>query len=93
METQPREWKRSPIGRVDDGGVCFCVVEEKRLWTRQRTGAAAIGRKEGLDEETKGYVRMLKKKEHCSRIYKQGSRSHFYLKLHFLKNDPLLLFS
>lgn len=67
-ETQPREWRRSLIGRMDDGGVCSCVVEEMKLWPHQRTGAAAKGGKEGLDEETKEDVRMLKKKEHFSRI-------------------------
>lgn len=62
---------------MDDGGVCSCVVEEMKLWAHQRTGAAAKGGKEGLDVETKEDVRMLKKKEHFSRILiykKQGSR-------------------
>ena len=54
-ETQPREWRRTPIGQTRGGGVCSCgVVAATRLQARLRTGAAAKSRREKFEKKEKG---------------------------------------
>lgn len=82
-ETQPGEWRRSPIGRMDGDGVCSCVVDAVTMvCPLQGTGAAADGRTEGLDQKTNEEGKL-------ERTDKQSSGVQDLILLQ--KNDSLLL--
>lgn len=55
-ETQPREWRRTQIGQMGDGGVCFCVMG---LGSHHENEAAA-----NKEKGAKRYE-MLRRKKSC----------------------------